>query len=85
MIPLLMMSAFMKGRSPGPQMMTMWFPWLAAGVGTMLSLLKDLGFSLWARRKLYAEFRLRATQAVVPIRATAPPVLAAVEPPPRVE
>jgi hypothetical protein len=84
MFPLLMMSLLMKGTSPSPQIM-MWFPWFVAALSTTLSLLKDLGFSVWARRKLYSEFRMRATQAVVPIRTTAPPFLAAVDRPPRIE
>jgi hypothetical protein len=38
----------------------MFFPLILSGVTTLLSLGKDIGFYLWARKKLYSEFRERA-------------------------
>lgn len=39
------------------------FPALSTGVVTILNLGKDLMFTLWARRRLYAQFRRRAANA----------------------
>jgi hypothetical protein len=80
-IPLLLIPVFFNRGSVGPQTM-MWFPWIASGSATVLSLAKDIGFCLWARKKLYSKFRDCAVQVVAGIRPVAPPVLAPVQPPP---
>ena len=51
-----------------------WFPLLISGTASTLFLLKDLGFVLWSRKKLYSEFRERAL-AVTPHRVVLPPPL----------
>lgn len=55
-----------------------WFPLVTVGITTVLTILKDVFFIRWARRKLYGSLRETATQAFdVTI---APPVM--VRPPP---
>jgi len=50
---------FSSGLVTGPKPM-MFFPLILSGVTTLLSLGKDIAFYLWARKKLYSEFRERA-------------------------
>jgi len=65
-----------------PQMLA-WFPLLSAVVSTTLYVIKDLAFIIWARRKLFSEFRNVATRTVLPIslpppfRTPVPPILPA--------
>src|SRR5207244_3384627 len=67
----------------GPRII-MFFPLILSGATTVLSLAKDIAFCLWARKKLYSEFRERALRAVVgPIRPPLPPPpLSAMQRPP---
>ena len=55
--------------------MMIWYPLITAGVAMALSLVKDIGFIVWARKKLYFSFREQA------VRSTAGPVRFAVPPP----
>jgi hypothetical protein len=55
--------------------MVEWFPLLMAATGLVLCLAKDLVFSLWARRKVYREFRQRSLGQVEAISVAAPPLL----------
>lgn len=73
-VPLLLLPAMLRGGSLGPSRI-MFYPLLQSAVVTVLSLAKDVGFALWARRKLYSEFRQRAVRAVAPIRLALPPPL----------
>jgi len=59
-----------------------WTTLLMSVLATVLILAKDIGFSLWARRKLYSEFRERAAQVVGPTRRTVPPPLPRADLPP---
>ena len=52
-----------------------WYPLLTVAVTTVLYLIKDIAFALWARRKLYSEFRERAAGVAAPIRPALPPPL----------
>lgn len=72
-VPLLLLPSLMQGGAAGPTQMIVWFPLLASGVMAALSLAKDMGFVLWARRKLYLQFRERAPQVAAPIRPALPP------------
>ncbi len=47
---------------------TSWMPALYSIVPLVLTLLKDIAFTVWARNKLYSSFRERATQAVMPVK-----------------
>lgn len=59
-----------------------WYPLLLSLVATVLYLAKDVAFALWARRKLYSEFRARASRAGAPARLALPlPSLHAPVPP----
>ena len=81
-VPLLLLPRLMKGVPSAASQMMLWYPLLSAALTTVLYLAKDIGFSLWARRKLYAEFRERAVLGVAPIRLAVPPPLPRTDPPP---
>jgi hypothetical protein len=72
-VPLLLLPRLLKGASTSPSQMMVWYPLIVSALTTVLYLAKDMAFVLWARRKLYAEFRERAVRAVVPIRLVLPP------------
>jgi hypothetical protein len=85
MVPLLLLPRLLKGVPSATSQMMTWYPLLASSLATVLYLAKDIGFSFWARRKLYSEFREQAARSVSPIRpavptpwpqADAPPVIA---------
>jgi len=75
-LSLLMMTMAMSGAqaptSLGPTFGA-WFTALYSVVPLVLTLLKDVAFTMWARKKLHNSFRERATQAIMPVRLTAPP------------
>jgi hypothetical protein len=75
LIPLAFFLGFLNGPSGASTRIMTWFPLLSTGLVTVLDLAKDTAFALWARRKLYSEFRERAIQAVAPIRPALPPPL----------
>jgi hypothetical protein len=54
-----------------------WYQIFSALTVMALSLIKDAGFAIWARRKLYSDFRSRAAGTVLPIQGPLPPVLVA--------
>ncbi len=74
-VPLLLFPRLMKGVSTQPALITVWFTVLMSGVSTVLYLVKDAVLVLWARRKLYSEFRERAARAAGPVATAAPPPL----------
>ena len=51
-----------------------WMPFLYTGLVAIFCLGKDIGFTLWARKKLRLSFREQAARGIVPIRF-APPLL----------
>lgn len=74
-LSLLMMTMAMSGGQVTNSIGTTlgnWFPVLYSVVPLVLMLLKDVAFTMWARKKLLNSFRERATQAVMPVRLTAP-------------
>lgn len=78
-IPLLTFMVFSRG-SPGPSAAALqaWIPWIPLILITvvlLLSLIKDVGFLIYARTKLFSEFRARASQVGAPVLGGAPPVL----------
>jgi len=81
LLPLLLWPALNRGLSPSSRFME-WFPMLTAGVATVLYLIKDLAFTLWARRKLHSEFRERASRAGGPFPTALPPPMPTMEAPP---
>ncbi|PYI83130.1 MAG: hypothetical protein DME26_15670 [Verrucomicrobia bacterium] len=72
-VPLLLLPKLMKGMSAAPSQIMVWYPLITSGLATVLYLAKDVAFLLWARRKLYSEFRERAAEAMAPIRLALPP------------
>jgi len=74
-VPLLLLPVMLKGGGAAPAQMMFWYMLLPSAIMTALCLAKDGAFWLWARRKLYSEFRERAAPAVIPVRPTLPPPL----------
>jgi len=74
--PLLLFPTLMKGASPNVSTWLIWYPLITSAIAALLYLVKNLTFILWARRKIYSEFRTCATQAAAPMRVTGPPPLA---------
>ena len=81
-VPLLVLLRLGKGVPSAMSQMMTWYPLLASGLATVLYLTKDIVFSLWARRKLYSEFRERAVRSVSPILPALPPPLPRTDLPP---
>jgi len=67
-----MMPSFTKGTTPNPTSLVVWYPLLTAVLTTFLSLGKDVFFAVWARRKLFSDFRELAVRAVAPVRLASP-------------
>jgi hypothetical protein len=83
-VPLLLLCNLIQTKTltaPAPAFMA-WYPLLTAGLATVLSLIKDIAFFLWARRKLYSEFRERAARTGVSTMITLPLPLPAAKAPP---
>jgi len=57
-----------KGSKANPTSLFAWYPLLAATLTMILSVGKDVVFAVWARRRLFTDFRVLAMQAVSPIR-----------------
>ncbi|MBN8246346.1 MAG: hypothetical protein J0L84_02755 [Verrucomicrobia bacterium] len=84
-MPLILFPLLMNPGAAGPgavaQQWMVWMPMFMALISAGLSAVKDLAFISWARRRLAAEFRLRAlpTLSAVPIPppppGAAPPVI----------
>jgi len=74
-IPLVLLRSLASGASASPFRMMTWYPLLTSGLAAVLCLAKDIGFSLWARKRLYSEFRERAMPVVGPRRLVPPPPL----------
>jgi hypothetical protein len=62
-------------QNPNPAWFILWYPLLSTSISTILFVAKDLVFSLWARRRLYAEFRERAAIVDAAVRTPTPPPL----------
>jgi hypothetical protein len=81
LVPLVIFSQFASSSTA----FMIWYPLLTSGLASLLFLLKDAGFVLWSRRKLYAQFRERAGSIIgsLPVavpRAMAPPLAVKVPP-----
>ncbi len=69
---VVMMPSFTKGNTSQAAGLVVWYPLLAAALTVTLTLAKDILFAVWARRKLFADFRELAVRAVAPVRPTTP-------------
>jgi len=69
----MMLPMFTKGTSPNPGNGMLWYPFLNVVLTGVLSLGKDVFFTIWARQKLFLNFRDAAAQAVAPIRLVRSP------------
>lgn len=75
LFPLMLLPSLLTAVPTATSRIMFWYPLFTSAVATVLSLAKDIAFLLWARRKLYFEFRERATRTVAPIRLPIPPLL----------
>ncbi len=82
LLGLVMVPLMIKGVTPSATSTLVWLPLLSAAMAGILSVAKDIFFWLWARRKLYSEFRERAARATAPMRLALPPPLPRVGTPP---
>ena len=81
-MPIATRGALAPGKSGMPTASVMsWFPLVAAGIGGLLTLAKDVGFIVWARRRLYSMFREQASRGMAPLRPVPPAVPPPVIPP----
>lgn len=73
-IPLLMLPKLMSGTTvSNPGQMMMWYGLVSSAIATVLALAKDIGFCVWARRRLYSQFRAVAAQSIGSIQPPVPP------------
>jgi ABC-type transport system involved in multi-copper enzyme maturation permease subunit len=71
-VGMLMMSSSLAGSPAGS---FIWWPVLSAVVAAALAIAKDVGFIVWARKRLYSSFREQAAQLPEQPRFIAPPLL----------
>jgi ABC-type transport system involved in multi-copper enzyme maturation permease subunit len=69
--PLIMFSVSRKAGTVPPTLMT-WWPYVMIYVAAALYLAKNIGFILWARKRLYCSFREEATRTYRTVQAPAP-------------
>ena len=69
--PLIMFSVSRKAGTVPPALMT-WWPYVMIYVAAALYLAKNIGFILWARKRLYCSFREEATRTYRTVQAPAP-------------
>ena len=74
-ISLFLIPRFMGIASTTSSQVMIWFPLITSGATTGFALCKDVGFVIWARRKLTAEFRERAAQGMSLVPLPRPPPL----------
>jgi hypothetical protein len=68
----MMMPMMTKGTASVTVNIMAWYPSLNVALTAALSLAKDVFFTMWARRKLFLNFRERSAQAVSPVRSSLP-------------
>jgi hypothetical protein len=74
LVSIVLIPLAFKRTTTGPNPMLEWFPLFMAGTALLLCLIKDVAFSVWARRKIYGEFRQRSLGPVEGVAAL-PPIL----------
>jgi hypothetical protein len=81
-IPIVIMPTILKGgftsknaTSWMTSTLMSWVPLITVAVSTLLTLGKDLGYIVWARRMLLETFREQATRSLNPFRYAAPPLV----------
>jgi hypothetical protein len=75
LVPLLLF-----GSRGGSMAFMAWYPLLMSAIPALLYLAKDVGFVVWTRRKLYGEFRERASRGWAPVTQFIPAAPSAVPP-----
>jgi hypothetical protein len=82
-MPVLMRGVVAPGQRGMPSASLMsWFPLLTVATGAALTLAKDIGFIVWARRRLYSSFREQASPGMAMLRPVPPAITPPVIPPP---
>jgi hypothetical protein len=75
LVPMLLLPLLMRGSTSPPSQLMLLYPLLTSMVSTALYLAKDVILTLWARKKLYSEFRERASRVASSVRPMRPPVI----------
>jgi len=83
-VSIFMMSfTFRSGTAPSARFM-MWYPLVSVGISGVLTVAKDIGFFIWARKRLYGSFREQAARAIGLVREPMPTPAPSTLPPPPV-
>ena len=75
LMSLVFLPRLMTGAAGASPQFMVWYPLITTGVAMVISLGKDVGLVLWARRRLLAEFRQRALPWVALAPLPLPPPL----------
>ncbi len=75
-VPMMMAAFAFRGATPQSSVWLSWWPFLNAALAAILAIVKDVGFILWSRNRLFLRFREQAarTLGVVPFAPPAPVV-----------
>jgi len=79
---LFMAKSVFTGSSTQPTWWLVWWPLVTAVVSTTRALIKDIGFIVWSRKRLYSSFRERASAGVDQTGFVATPPLPLIPAPP---
>ena len=83
-VSIFMMSfTFRSGTAPSARFM-MWYPLVSVAISGVLTVAKDIGFFIWARKRLYGSFREQAARAIGLVREPMPTPAPSTLPPPPV-
>ena len=73
-MPLLLLPRLLtSGSTANPGQIMMWYPLISGGIAAVLALGKDIGFCIWARRRLYSDFRAIAARSGGPSQSPLAP------------
>jgi ABC-type transport system involved in multi-copper enzyme maturation permease subunit len=72
-IAITMMSLAVRRSAGPPALFMVWYPFASVALTGLLTILKDVGFFLWARKKLYTNFREQAVRGFGVAKATVGP------------
>jgi hypothetical protein len=82
-IGMIMAGFFARNVGSPPTSWLQWWPLMTAAFATTIAVLKDTGFIIWSRNRLYTSFREQALQSLAQTQAASlPPVISTVPKPP---
>jgi len=78
-VPLILLPTLLRGATIVPTRMMLWYPLITTAIATTLALMKDVGFLLWARSRLYTRLRECALPGLPSKHVGKPPPLPALQ------